>query len=204
MKKRIRIEFDKRPLDFTTRKAFIEVYKASKGGEKAYFQERLFDYPYYLRFWVGKLLIGFRGIESRKLGVSKQQQTMIELGESFMLPGYDDKDLLTRITLKVLWSFWKEQFFGFESSSTSKNPKLKSTRNFLLLSKEMRTSKNHFYTESLPGLASSSLEKITCLDTWTALKLFFYNCKENCKGLFRPSPLKTSSFPLFNHSFADF
>ncbi len=187
MPKRIKIEFVKSPLDYPTRKAFIELYKVAKQGEKAYFQERLFDYPYYLRFWDGEQLVGFRGIEICKLNAQKAEQTMIELGESFMLPAYVNKALMTRISMKVLWSFWKEHLINLGSKS------LLSPSKFLLLSNEIRNSKIHFYHECLPGLASNRLEKISQFDTWTAIKLYCYNCKENCKRLFRFAP--TKAFP---------
>lgn len=232
MKKRIKIELVKSPLDFEARKALLSVYKAAKGNEKVYYLERLFDYPYYLRFWHRGLLIGFRGVETRKLEDSNKQM-IIEMGESFMLPAYDDKALIPRLTFKVLWSFWKERFvnfeigsqesligkslphrlftgikqaFDFSQSKSNKGAKERASKpkSFLLLSREARNADIHFYLENTPGIASNLLEKSAQLNPQAGIRLLGINLKQTCKGVLSTRLFNKQKSHLPDQSFTEY
>lgn len=108
MKKRLSIEIKKGALDHASRIELLATYKASKSGEKAYFQERLLDYPYYILLRDQEQLVGFRGIELERLASDGKKQLMIELGEAFIMPQFQDVDILPRLALRILLFFWKE------------------------------------------------------------------------------------------------
>ncbi|MFK7921200.1 MAG: hypothetical protein AB8H47_04550 [Bacteroidia bacterium] len=211
MKKRIKIELCKSPLDFQARKAILEVYKAAKGGEQTYFQERLLDYPYYVRFWEQNKLIGFKGIE---LGRSTNTKSLvIELGQSFLLPPYDEKPLIPRMTLKILWAFWREQLItldwsllkGTKFENDHRTKKSRSLfKTLLLLSKEQPYSALHYYRENTPGLASKALEKTARLNLRSGFSLQFVQFKQACKAAIHWHTFQNKDISLKDNFLAEY
>ncbi|MEM6342394.1 MAG: hypothetical protein AAF927_00890 [Bacteroidota bacterium] len=179
MKKRIKIVIEKSPLDFLIRKEMIKIYKAAKKGERAYFHERLFDYPYYLLYWDQDKLVGFTGLEFDSNNQSNASASLILLGQCFLRPQYDEKALFSRSRPKILWTFWSEKLlqqartsmiklFSFKAGNTGNRFAFFET---ILLSKAETNANLHYYREYNPELSSSSWAQTQQIDWGTGFGL---------------------------------
>lgn len=123
MNKRLNIEIKKGPLNPEDRMDLLQVYKASKEGEKVYYKERLLDYPYYVRIWDADQLVGFRGLELSQTENGGKPQLVVELGEAFILSTYRSEDIFKHLALKIYISLKKEQLLNFWQQAKKAFPK---------------------------------------------------------------------------------